>query len=115
MNFFVSGVLCSTEALLGKSRIGEVRRKATGREGITITNKEPVLAICENKKKGVAPLWVLRPFLLMKCSLIKLFQKPQTPFSVRFGRARHKNVQTPIAGPESAAHKSVKGRQICPL
>ncbi len=73
------------------------------------------MQFAKTRKRAWHPLWVLRPFLLMKSSLIKLFQKPQTPFSVRFGRARHKNVQTPIAGPESAAHKSVKGRQICPL
>ena len=62
VNFSISNVLCSTEALLGKSRIGEVPRKATGREGITITNRESVLAICKNKKKGCSTALGVTPF-----------------------------------------------------
>ena len=58
--------------------------------------------------------------LLLTKPLIKKFvktpkTKPTNVYSIIGKGARHKNVQTTIAGPESAAHKSVKGRQICPL
>ena len=90
MNFSISDVLCSTEALLGKFRIGEVRRKATGREGITATSRKTVRAICKNKKKGVAPALGVTPFSSDEKLSYQAVSKAADPF---FGPARPRTSQ----------------------
>ena len=75
---------------MGKSRIGEVRRKTTGREGITATSRKTVRAICENKKKGVAPALGVTPFSSAEMLPYQAVPKAADPF---FGPLRPRTSQ----------------------